>query len=80
MCRDELRDSGNEAPQTVWKFVRFSTLRFESLEVCRDVDPHVLLTPRQVFRELDLVSGGKLVMGVKLVGACETWFMPWRNM
>ena len=80
MCRDELRDSGTEAPQTVWKFVRFSALRFESLEVCRDVVPHVLVTPRQVFHELNLASGGKLVMGVKLVGACETWFMAWKNM
>ena len=35
--------------------------------------------PRQVFKELDHISRGKLVFEAKLKGACDTRFMPWKH-
>lgn len=31
---------------------------------------------RQLFKELELASGGRIVFKVKLVGACEAWLWP----
>ena len=31
--------------------------------------------PRQVFQALETASNGRIKFKVKLVGACDTWFM-----